>query len=116
MLAYFFQNQLTDQCNFANLLFPGQDCCGSTAGSNQPVDLSEVTKLFPVFGKSANFLPNAIQFTDIQTEMSAGRPVQVGYQWSTEGNHVAVIAGVSEDNVGPLVYVAAIIQQLVPFA
>jgi hypothetical protein len=105
MLAYFFQNQLTDQCNFANLLFPGQDCCAAPAACDQPVDLSAVTKLFPAFGKSADFQPNPIEFEDIQTEITAGRPVQVGYQWSTQGNHVAVIAGVSEDNVGPLVYV-----------
>ena len=105
MLAYYFKNVLTDQCKFANLLFAGQDCCGNPDSCDQPIDLNEVTALFPSFGKSATFLPYAIEFEDIQTEITAGRPVQVGYQWSTPGNHVAVIAGVSQDATGPLVYV-----------
>jgi Papain-like cysteine protease AvrRpt2 len=105
MLAYYFQNALTDQCTFAKLLFPGTDCCGAPAACDQPIDLSNVTALFPSFGKSATFLSAPIEFGDIQSEIAAGRPVQVGYQWSTQGNHVAVIAGVSEDNIGPLVYV-----------
>src|ERR1700733_769833 len=105
MLAYFYENTVTDQCKFADLLFTGQDCCGSPTGCNQPVDLGDVTKLFQAFGKSANFQPSPIEFDLIQTEISAGRPVQVGYQWSNQGNHVAVIAGISEDSVGPMVYV-----------
>jgi hypothetical protein len=105
MLACFFQGSLTDQCKFANLLFSGQDCCASPSACNQPIDLNEVTKLFESFDKSATFLSNPIEFEDIQTEISAGRPVQVGYQWSDQSNHVAVIAGVSQDNVGSLVYV-----------
>lgn len=105
MLAYFFQGSLTDQCTFANLVFPGKDCCGSPSGCDQPIDLNDVTALFKSFDKSANFLSNPIRFEDIQAEISESRPVQVGYQWSDQTNHVAVIAGVSEDNVGPLVYV-----------
>jgi hypothetical protein len=105
MLGYFFSNQLTDQCEFANIGVPNKNCCGSPPDCNTPVALTVVGQLFAELGKPATYWPNPIEFEQIQSEITAGRPVQIGFQWSNQQNHVAVIAGVSQDSVGPMVYV-----------
>jgi hypothetical protein len=105
MIAYYYQQTLTDQCVLAKVLFPGTDCCQDPGPCNYPIDLAKVKQVFRSFGRSAPFVSSQVDFGDLQAEILAGRPVQVGYSFNDGNNHVAVLAGVSQDNIGPLVWV-----------
>ena len=105
MMAYYFQNTPTEQCTFANSVFPGLDCCNSPDACNLEINLDQVTALFGSFGKTATYVEGQIGPDEIQAEIAASRPVQVGFQWSTGDHHLVVIAGVSQDDRGLLVYV-----------
>lgn len=105
MIAAFFQQTVTDQCTFAKLLFPDADCCNDPASCNSDVGIDKIKGLFNAFGKTSRFVPSTVPWEDLRTEILASRPVQVGLSWTGPGNHVAVVCGVSEDAVGPLVYV-----------
>jgi len=105
MIAYYYQQTMTDQCILAKAAFPGIDCCQNPGSCNSPIDLAKVNQVFKSFGKSAPLISTQVEFEDIRTEILASRPVQVGFSFNDGNNHVAVVAGVSEDNVGQLVWV-----------
>ena len=105
MIAFFIQKNLKDQCSFASLVFPAAGCCDNPSACNKPLELPEATKLLKSIAPSTSFKPSPVDFEVIKGELVAGRPVQVGFTWTNGGSHVAVIAGVSEDNNGPVVYV-----------
>jgi hypothetical protein len=106
MLAFFFQNSVTQQCDFASKMLPGQDCCQDPGSCNTALDIIRIKELFSLFGKSEPpCIDHPVTFEQIQAEILAGRPVQVGYRWDDGNGHVAIVAGAGENDYGQFLYV-----------
>lgn len=105
MLAAFYQNTLTQQCVFVSQMSSGQDVCDDPGDFNNALDISRITDLFPLFNKTGPYVDHALSFEQVQGEIQAGRPVEVGYQWGNGGAHVAIVAGAAENDSGQYLYV-----------
>ena len=104
MLAAFYQNKVTPQCNFATQMF-GHDCCQNPAAHNFPLLIDKVKEVFPLFGRSVEQQNNPVDFEVVQAEIVAGHPVQVGYNWNDGGSHLAVVAGAAVNAYGQLLWI-----------
>jgi hypothetical protein len=81
------------QCNFASGQF-GLVCCPSP-GAPRGCDLGcWPDDAYPPRGLPTTATSSMLSLSNVQSELSAGRPVQVCYQWATSNaTHVAVIVG-----------------------
>ena len=91
MLYQALQGLAKSQCTLASSLF-GRACCpspGAPSGCDQGAWPNQV---YPP-GLPTNLVPNPLSLGGIRSELAAGKPVQVCYQWRNGGRHVALIVG-----------------------
>jgi hypothetical protein len=104
MLGDFFQHSLTEQCIFASKMF-GNDCCQTPADNNYPLDIDTIANVFPLFGRQATRTDNPKTFEQIQTEIAAGYPVEIGFLFDGGACHLVVIAGAAVTDQGQVLYI-----------
>jgi hypothetical protein len=105
MLGSYFESQVIEQCTFATAALSGPDCCNDRGGCNAPIPMGDMSKVFNVIGKTSSLVPSDISFAEMEAEMMAKRPVQVGFKWGDGGGHVALVCGTSLQGDDQQVYV-----------
>lgn len=83
------------QCDLGRVVFPTATCPPAQV-SNGQADPNEIDRVLREAGRSpsaSNSAPPA-QTADLLNELSAGRPVQIGWQWDfSQGGHVVLLVG-----------------------
>lgn len=103
MVARHLGNTAVKQCELANVLHGQAGCCTSPASPacNQPVaDHAGVHKVYAHLRIASKGHEWAVGPQVLLKELTAGRPVEVGYQWhgGTAG-HVALVYGLTADGL-----------------
>ncbi len=85
----------TQQCQLANYLHGQNSCCdnGSSPACDQGSPIDGITRVYSFVGINSTFVNAAIPFSTCQSEISGGRPVEVGIAWKGGGGHVILITG-----------------------
>lgn len=87
-----FYGDALAQCAFANSHLGRSDCCG--AGAAGPCNVqSDLVSPLRLAGHLNTWKASAPTFTDIRTEIDAGRPVTLRIQWSGGGGHFIAATG-----------------------
>jgi hypothetical protein len=99
MVAKFYSVD-TKQCELANYLHGQTDCCDHPGADrcNQPSPFEGVGKVYDHLGITCTSEKAWLSPAVILRELTAGRPVEVGYLWFQGGGHVALITGIDFDN------------------
>ena len=97
MVARYFGATAVKQCELANVLHHQTGCCTAPASAacNQPTDYPGVFTVYAHLGIGLIGHTWAVNPQVVLRELTAGRPVEVGYTWDGGGGHVAVIYGVT---------------------
>ncbi len=98
------------QCELANGLFGSSDCCKSDPGSssgkcNQGCEVTDVSAVYKTLEIGAQFRNRSLTLKELQLEIDADRPVQVGFQWTGGGGHVVIVIGYGWDEAGDFLIV-----------
>src|SRR6266404_5537026 len=97
MVATFLGNTTVKQCELANFLHGQTNCCqqpGSLA-CNQPAPYAGIGQVYAELNVACISEPRPENAQVILRELSAGRPVEIGFLWFGGGGHVVVIRGVT---------------------
>jgi hypothetical protein len=107
MVLDFYGQPVVTQCDLANNLFPGQNCCANPGGAacNQGVEVRDIRRLYILRNLTATRISRSVSFRRLRNEIDAGRPIEVAFFWSGGGGHVAIVRGYREDNQGRFLYV-----------
>lgn len=97
MVARHLGTASVTQCELANVLHGQTKCCTSPASAacNRPTDYAGVFKVYAHLGVKCVGHTWAVNGQVVRRELTAGRPVEVGYTWAGGGGHVAVIYGIT---------------------
>ena len=85
------------QCQFADWLLPHARCCAATPPSStcdKPCAASKIAPLYRHWGLSgATGNSVSVLFHGVQSEINAGRPIQVSFQYGSGCGHAVVVIG-----------------------
>jgi len=101
MVLTYYGEAIT-QCALAAWLFQMPDCCSAPSSCDKPCQLSDVSRVYEQWEVQADFQCEAISAADLQSELDAGRPVAVAFQWTEGGAHIVIICGWEQDQTGLL--------------
>lgn len=108
MVLEFYSFPNVDQCDLANIAFPqaGGACCNNPSSSlcDKPLSDAEICRLWANKGIKYSYVNSFIPFTTLQSEINAGRPVEVAFTLSN-GGHVVIVQGWSQTPMGPYLFV-----------
>lgn len=92
LAAYYHRNAA--QCESATFLFSGY-CCDypNSFTCNQPCSSRQVGMVYRHWGISSHHRSERVGLNVLQSEIRAGRPVEVGFTWTIGGKHVVLITG-----------------------
>jgi hypothetical protein len=99
MVARYLGNTTVTQCELANFLHGQTKCCtfpGST-DCNRPTPYEGVGQVYRHLGINCISHRWPVNAQVVLRELTARRPIEVGYLWVGGGGHVAVIYGVGPD-------------------
>ena len=107
MVLHYYGNTEVQQCDFANWLFGLSGCCSSPSSElcNRPCRVADVSGVYSNWSIRGTPMNRTVSFSTLQSEINAGRPVEVAYQWRGGGGHVAIICGWDTNSTGPFVRV-----------
>jgi hypothetical protein len=102
-----FYGAPAQQCEVVNKQFNSQFCCTTPdhPDCNQDLSVWKMSDAYKACGRSARMINTAVKFSYLVSEISSGRPVQVGLAWRGGGGHVALVSGTGSNTAGPLLYV-----------
>jgi len=97
-IANFFGSSNWTQCSLVNRQLNQIMCCsyGSSGGCNQPWYLDQA---LTTVGHFRLFTVGSAALSQVQAEISAGRPLPVRIQWSNGGGHFIAIAGCANNTL-----------------
>lgn len=95
------------QCDIVNKVLNQAICCDTPEAEacNQPVGPGDIVSTYQKCGHQAQQITQPVSFEELQSEILAGRPVEVGMAWAGIGGHVAMIQGATIGPQGPLLLV-----------
>jgi hypothetical protein len=107
---YYRQTKEVKQCELASNLFGLSDCCKSDPSSssgkcNQGCEVTDVSAVFETLKIEAQFRNRSLTLKELQLEIDAKRPVQVGFEWTGGGGHVVIVIGYGRDEAGDFLIV-----------
>jgi hypothetical protein len=94
MLLQYYGSTVS-QCEMANYDFNRTDCCSNPSSSDCNPDSGSFTGTPAAhYGLSYNQWPNnSFSFSQFKSEIDAGRPVSIGWNWNSKGGHAMNVAG-----------------------
>jgi peptidase C39-like protein/polyglycine hydrolase-like protein len=94
MLLAFYGSSV-QQCEMANYDFGRSDCCSNPSSSScNPSSGSFTGKPAGYYGLSySQWKDNSFSFSQFKSEIDAGRPVSIGWNWNSGGGHAMNVAG-----------------------
>lgn len=99
-----YRGQTVKQCDIAEQLLK-KKCCPKLATCNVMCNSLQVDQIYNHFGINNQYLSGNLSFGDIQAEINANRPIEVGLSWNQGGGHLAIISGWEQDTSGEWVRV-----------
>jgi hypothetical protein len=87
---YFNSKSTLTQCEVANRVLGGENCCKSNGNCNQPETLIDALNSVK---RLSSTLTGPLSFELVRGELDAGRPVCARIKWSGGGAHFVVITG-----------------------
>jgi len=95
------------QCQLANAAFGNSGCCQSPSSSlcNNALGIYSISAEWSRYGYHSAYQDSSLSFEAIKTEISAGRPVEIGLKWTNGGGHAVLIVGFEIDGAEQLVIV-----------
>jgi hypothetical protein len=97
MLGEYYGGDAVQQCNLATTLAGNLDNCCSYAACGDPMcdqgaTADQISDILSIDGLHGNYYPCELAEVDLQAEISAHRPVMIGYEGPFSG-HAVVISG-----------------------
>ena len=107
MVLHYYNNPDARQCEFANWLFDQTQCCEDPANPacNRTCSGNEVQDVYTNWNILSTLIEGDVPFDVLQAEIDAGRPVEVAFEWTGGGGHVAIVSGWDTDSPDPFVHV-----------
>lgn len=95
MVLRYYGNSSINKCDFANFLFHQTTCCinRNSSACNKPCKWKDIKKVYSHWSIKSTFKKGSVRFSTIVSEIHAGRPVQIGYEWIGGDGHVALVIG-----------------------
>lgn len=92
MILHYYKRAET-QCRLSNWAFNQSLCCQTPNSQACDRGLSDagITQLFSSRYLHSSYIANSVSYVKLDAEISANRPVEVGYSWTNGGGHVAVV-------------------------
>ena len=109
MVLRYYGGPTTRQCDFANELFGRTECClkPSSLNCNRPCEMPDVSNLYSSNHIHNRLVDKPVPFSKLQSEIDAGRPVEVVYFWRDWGKpgHSVIVRGWYTDGKEEFVHV-----------
>jgi len=87
---YFDPGSALTECEIAAELLEANDCCANPKRHDKPAKLQDALELVGRLGKIQD---GPIAFSDLRSELDAGRPVCVRIEWHDGSAHFVVLYG-----------------------
>jgi hypothetical protein len=105
MVLQYYGSTTVQQCTLANQQLGLTNCCVPppvSSACDQPLDDPAITHLYPTNGmKRPHYHTTSIIEADLQNEINADRPVQLGWEMSGVG-HTVLVVGWRPDPAGTI--------------
>jgi hypothetical protein len=97
-----FYGSSVPQCEMANYDFGRTDCCSNPSSSAcNPSSGSFTGKPASHYGLGwTQYKDNTFSWSQFKSEIDAGRPVSIGWNWNSGGGHAMNVAGYNQVTVG----------------
>ena len=109
MVLLYYGGPATRQCDFANEIFGRTECClkPSSPNCNRPCEMPDVSNLYSSNHIHNRLVDKSVPFSKLQSEIDAGRPVEVVYFWRDWGKpgHSVIVRGWRTDGKEEFVHV-----------
>lgn len=94
------------QCAEANWLFSRTDCCGSPIPADciHGASGGDQRDVLDHWGLASTLVNSTVSWSQLKTEIKAGRPINMGWSWCAGGGHSLDIYGFSEVQNGTVKY------------
>jgi hypothetical protein len=102
-----YLGQGAQQCDVVDKAFGQSICCGAPDDPecNNSLGMWDIATAYTSCQLSASLVTSAVQWSYLDFEIKAGRPVQVGFDWTGGGGHVAMVCGTGMAGTVPFVVV-----------
>ena len=88
-------NLTVSQCEMATNAHGQPGCCETPTSSlcNRPLVIPKVEEEWDRYNFDSTYHDDHLPFSTIQSEIDAGRPIEVGFTWSGGGGHAVLVVG-----------------------
>jgi hypothetical protein len=90
----YYDSTCIKQCNLANEQFGQSNCCSQTQNGDDPIQLDDIPVIYSNHGLQSDVIDSSISMNSLDAEITAGHPVEVVFEWTGGGGHVAIVYGI----------------------